>query len=348
MTSAINDWELLRVLLETARAGGLRKAEGRLGLTQPTIGKKIGQLEQMIGTRLLVRTKAGVSLTPPGEDLCEIAESMERLAEKAVQGLNPGTVKSGGRIKVALTDAMAGYWLPRRLRRFHRENPNITLDIQTIEFGAEVDLSNREADITVMYKYPTDLDVVVLQESIMELAPMCTKSFAQDWGVPRNIADVINFPVIAQPFHYHKVGSMKPWADMLENHPMVVYRTTSSIVSALVAKMGIGVSLQPVGVLDREDNVILLELDQFRCYLPFYLVCHQNVKDIPAVRTVINYLQNSLFHDDGLGSPSKQTAGAPPKPTEILAQQSSGTDAEAPADPRPNARRSPPRADGKD
>jgi DNA-binding transcriptional LysR family regulator len=302
----INDWELLRVLLETARAGGLRKAELKLGLTQPTIGKKIDRLEQMVGTKLLVRTKSGVSLTPTGEELYEIAEGMERLTERGLGGLQPSVAGSGGRIKVAMTDAMAGYWLPRRLRRFHREHPNITLDIHTIEFGAEVDLSNREADLTIMYKYPTDLDVVVLQETVMELAPMCTVAFAEDWGVPSTIADVAKFPVIAQPFHYHKVGSMKPWADMLEEHPMVVYRTTSSIVAALVARMGIGISLQPVGVLDREEGVMLLDIEGFRCYLPFYLVCHKNVKDVPAVRAVINYLQNSLFVDDGMGSPSKK------------------------------------------
>lgn len=312
----IDDWELLRVLLETARAGGLRRAKLKLGLTQPTIGKKVDRLEQMMGVKLLVRTKTGVSLTPAGAELCQAAEEMELLADRAANGFGSPLAKSAGRVTVAMTDAMAGYWLPRRLKRFHREHPNITLDIRIIDFGSEVDLSKREADITVMYKYPTDLDVVVLQESVMELAPMCTAGFAEDWGVPMSIADVRNFPVIAQPFHYHKVGSMRPWAEMLETHPMVVYRTTSSIVSAMVSKMGIGISLQPVGVLDREERIVLLELDGFRCYLPFYLVSHKNVKDVPAVRAVLNYLQNSFFADDGAGSPAKITreSQAEPKP----------------------------------
>jgi DNA-binding transcriptional LysR family regulator len=304
--AGLNDWELLRVLLETARAGGFRRAEAKLGMTQPTIGKKIDRLEKVVGSKLLVRTKSGVSLTPAGEEMARIAESMEKLAEKASRGNVPQAAKSSGRIRVALTDAMAGYWLPRRLKRFHTEYPNITLDVKCIEFGAQVDLSGREADITVMYKYPTDLDVVVLQEAVLELAPMCTTAFARDWGIPTSIADVVHFPVVAQSVHYHKIGSMKPWADMLEHHPMVIYRTTSSVVLALVARMGIGISLQPVGVVDREEGVMLLELDGgFRVYLPFYLVCHKNVKDVPAVRAVIDYLQNSIFEDDGMGSPSK-------------------------------------------
>lgn len=318
--TAINDWELLRVLLETARMGGFRRAESKLGLTQPTIGKKIDRLEQMVGTKLVVRTKSGVSLTPEGENLCQIAEEMERLTERASQGLGTPSARQSGRIKVAMTDALGGYWLPRRLKRFHRDYPNITLDLQCVEFGSEVDLSNREADITIMYKYPTDMDVVVIQESVMELAPMCTKNFAEEWGCPSSIDDVRNFPVVAQPFHYHKVGNMKVWAEMLERHPMVVYRTTSSIVSALVSKMGIGISLQPVGVLDREQDIVLLDLDGYRCYLPFYLVCHRNVKDVPAVRAVIKYLQNSLFYDDGGGSPSKIVKPIDEKPEPLVAE----------------------------
>lgn len=315
--AAINDWELLRILLETARAGGFRRAEAKLGLTQPTIGKKIDRLEQMMGTKLVVRTKSGISLTPEGEDLCRIAEEMESLTARASH--DSGSSASG-RVRVAMTDAMGGYWLPRRLKRFHRDYPNITLDLQCVEFGAEVDLSSREADITVMYKYPTDLDVVVLQESVMELAPMCTRGFEDEWGRPSSLMDVRNFPVVVQPFHYHKVGNMRAWAEMLEHHPMVVYRTASSIVSALVSKMGIGISLQPVGVLDREQDVVLLDLDGFRCYLPFYLVCHRNVKDVPAVRAVITYLQSSLFDDDGGGSPSKIIKPSDEKPAPVVAE----------------------------
>jgi DNA-binding transcriptional LysR family regulator len=303
----LEDWELLRVLLETSRAGGLRKAQNVLGLTQPTIGKKIDQLERQVGTKVLIRTKAGVSLTPAGEALCRSALEMERITQRALDNVNPTAAKSIGRVRVAMTDGMAGYWLPRRLRRFHRENPHITLDVQCIPAEMEVDLSRREADITVMYRPPTDPDVVVIQQSALELAPLCTKTFAEDWGVPTSIEDVLNFPVIAHPMHYLKQGTMRPWAEMLERHTMVIYRTASSVVLGHIAKMGIGVSLQPVGILDREDYVMMLDLDGFRTHLPFFLVSHKAVKDVPAVRTVITYLRDSLFRDDGLGSPAKRT-----------------------------------------
>lgn len=300
------------MLLETARAGGLRKAEVALGLTQPTIGKKIDRLEQMAGTKLLYRTKAGVSLTPAGESFFRIAEEMERLTQK----VGPDSVLANngltGRLRIAATDGMAGYWLPHRLRRFHREYPGITLDMHCIDATTEVNLTKREADITVMYSYPTDPDVVVLSKASMVLAPFCTKGFLADWGQPESIEDVLNFPVCAHYMHYRKEGDMKPWAEMLERHDKVIYRTASSLVLGNVVKMGLGISLQPLGVLDREDDAVYLDLDGFSSHLPFFLVCHKDIKDVPPVRAMIRYLNNSLFRDDGLGSPSKKPDGPPP------------------------------------
>lgn len=307
----ITDWELLRVLLATARTGSFRRAATTLGLTQPTIGKKIDRLEQEAGTKLMIRTKAGVSLTPSGKTLCQIAEEMERLAARALDHQSDGI---RGRVTIATSDAMGAYWLPLHLKQFHRDNPNITVDIKVLNIGEEIDLSSREADIAVTYRFPTDLDVVVLRESVLELVPICTAAFANEWGIPSSMADMRRFPVIAQSFHYHKYGGLRPWAEMLEDHPMVRYRTGSSLISGLVTKWGIGISLQPIGVIDREADVIVLDLDGYRCHMPYYLVSHKAVKDVPAVRAVINCLLKSLFSDDGTGSPAKKVVAASDKP----------------------------------
>lgn len=308
---AITDWELLRVLLATARAGSFRRAAAVLGLTQPTIGKKIDRLEQEAGARLMIRTKAGISLTPSGKALCQIAEEMERLTARALD-YQTGGVR--GRVTVATSDAMGAYWLPTHLQQFHRENQNITIDIKVLNIGEEIDLSKREADIAVTYRFPTDMDVVVLRESILELVPICTSKFADEWGIPSSMADMRRFPVVAQSFHYHKFGGLRPWAEMLEDHPMVRYRTESSLISGLVTKSGIGISLQPIGVIDREPDVIVLDLDGYRCHMPYYLVSHKAVKDVPAVRAVVNCLLKSLFFDDGAGSPAKRVVDIREKP----------------------------------
>jgi DNA-binding transcriptional LysR family regulator len=294
------DWELFRIFLEVARAGTLRKASLGLNLSQPTIGKHMDRLEEAVGAKLIFRTRNGTQLTPLGERLLPIAEEMERLMYRVSSDIEKKDALSG-RLRIAMSDGMAGYWLVPHLRTFHQTHPHVTLDVQVIDANSAVDLSRREADITIVYVYPDDPDVVVLQKSSLVLVPVCTEHFVNTWGKPASLGEVIRYPVCAHTMHYRKEGSMKPWAEMLERHPMVTYRTGSSLVLADVARMGIGISLQPIGVFDRKDVFVLIDIG-FRCELPFFLVCHREVKDVPIVRAMLEHLSKSLFRDDG---PSK-------------------------------------------
>lgn len=308
---AIAEWELMRILLETARAGSFRRAETAVGLSQPAIGKKITRLEDVVGAKLLYRTKTGISLTPAGEHIYRVAEEMERLSRLATDGSAYAVSGLVGKVRIAVTDGMAGYWLPRKLRRFHRENPNVTIDIQCIDSDTEVDLSNHRADVTVMYRYPTDPDVVVLAESEMHLIPVCSQAFIEEWGIPKSLDDILNFPVVAHHAHYLRTPGMKVWAEMLDRHRMVRYRSGLSLVLGNLRRLGIGISLQPIGVIDRPDeSFIPLELAGFQASLRFYLVAHREVKDIPHVRVVIRHLQEGLFEDDGMGSPARKRIAA--------------------------------------
>ena len=299
----VRNWEHIRIFLEVARAGTLRQAATVLPFTQPTLGKRVDDLEQDLCTKLFYRTKAGMTLTAAGEKLLRMAEEMEAMVHRGAVEVEQASTLTG-RLRIAMSDGMAGYWLAPRLRRFHREHPHVTLDIQVLDAGQSVDLTKREADITVMYAYPEDPDVVVLKKSSLVLAPFCTRAYVDDWGIPETLSDVVKFPVCAHAMHYRKEGSMLPWAEMLERHPMVLYRTSSSLVLANIARLGLGISLQPVGIIEREADAVLIDLG-FRAELPFYLVCHREVKDVPVMRSMLNYLSDTLFRDDGFGSPAK-------------------------------------------
>lgn len=309
-------WDLIHIFLVVARAGSLRAAARTLPYTQPTLGKKIEFLEKELKTKLFFRTRSGLFLAPAGERLVHMAEEMERIMLRFSAGVDEGILS--GRLRLAMTDGMAAYWLAPRLKRFHREHPHVNLDVHVLDAGVTVDLSKREADITIVYAYPDDPDVVVLQKSSLVLVPVCSRGFAEDWGLPSSLEDMVRFPTVAHTMHYRKEGTMRPWAEMLERHPMVIYRTGSSMVLGTVTRMGIGISLQPVGLLEREDDAIFLDLG-VRVELPFFLVCHKDVKDDPNVRAMLRYLTQALFRDDGLGSPAQKEIGLPARAASNMA-----------------------------
>ena len=77
----------LRCFLETARRGSLAAAAEALGLGQPAVSKTLSELEAILGTRLLLRSRRGAELTQAGAlllpraaaSLGEIARGVEDL-----------------------------------------------------------------------------------------------------------------------------------------------------------------------------------------------------------------------------------------------------------------------------
>ena len=75
------DWDDVRVFLAVARHGSLRAAGRALGLSQPTIGRRLATFEATFGgPTLFDRRPEGLRLNAAGEHLIPAAESVERAA----------------------------------------------------------------------------------------------------------------------------------------------------------------------------------------------------------------------------------------------------------------------------
>ena len=67
----------IAAFLAVARTGNLTQATGVLGLTQPSVGKRIANLEEQLRTPLFERHRRGMTLTVAGERFLERAERIE-------------------------------------------------------------------------------------------------------------------------------------------------------------------------------------------------------------------------------------------------------------------------------
>ncbi len=74
------NWAALKDFLAVAEAGSLSKAAGRLGVSQPTLGRRISALETELGAHLFTRSTRGLSLTTAGERLLAPVRRMQEAA----------------------------------------------------------------------------------------------------------------------------------------------------------------------------------------------------------------------------------------------------------------------------
>src|SRR5580692_12626983 len=105
------DWDGVRVFLAIAREGSMRAAGRALGLSQPTIARRLAVLEADFGGQpLFDRLPDGVRLNAAGEQLLDVAEDVER-AMLAVEHRRRAAASPAlsGTVRVATGECAGGF-----------------------------------------------------------------------------------------------------------------------------------------------------------------------------------------------------------------------------------------------
>jgi DNA-binding transcriptional LysR family regulator len=71
MTEA--SWDLFRLFFSVAKIGSVNRAARELGMSQPTLSRRLRELERYVGAPLFFRVSSGVKLTQEGEELRRVA-----------------------------------------------------------------------------------------------------------------------------------------------------------------------------------------------------------------------------------------------------------------------------------
>jgi len=90
----------LRSLVVTAESGTIGRASLRLGISQPTLSKRLQALERHVGAQLLERSQQGIALTPAGKRLYEHARPLIAAAD-ALEDVAAGLGRDAGPVRLA-------------------------------------------------------------------------------------------------------------------------------------------------------------------------------------------------------------------------------------------------------
>ena len=121
--------EKYRAFVAAADCGNVTRAAASLSVSQSTVSKMISDLEKEWDLTLMLRNRYGVKLTPDGELLLpyvrHLLEDCEKLEEKVtdIRGL------SSGIIRIGTFQSIAEHWMPKIIRSFHADYPNIRYEL---------------------------------------------------------------------------------------------------------------------------------------------------------------------------------------------------------------------------
>src|SRR3984957_7268673 len=182
------DWNDVRTFLAVAESGSLNAAARSLGMTQPTVSRRMEDLEYRLGARLFSRSSRGVELTDAGESIRDLAASMARLGGIIVREVAGRDRADSGRVRIAAPDGLASYVLMPELAAFQRSHPDIDL---AVDCGLWEDSPIGGApDLSLDFKSGSPQGVVSTPLATLHYAFFASRSYLQLYGAPKTPAEI--------------------------------------------------------------------------------------------------------------------------------------------------------------
>lgn len=120
----------LRYFLAVAQERSFTRAATRLSMAQPPLSQQIAALEQLLGSRLFVRTTRGVELTDAARALLPRAEAVLRAVDDAVREVRDVAAGTSGTLRIAAVPSAGAGILTAGFREFHAVHDFVALDLR--------------------------------------------------------------------------------------------------------------------------------------------------------------------------------------------------------------------------
>jgi LysR family glycine cleavage system transcriptional activator len=145
-----------------------------LTVTQSAVSRHISSLEDLIGKPLFERDPAGLKLTAAGKTLLPVvSKSLDRM-EYALNGVRDEGVESRP-VRIHIPPTLLYQSAMPLLHDFHREHPEIRIDVMTSTATGE---PRAEVDMAIVFDRPRIDDKVADLLRLVRVAPLCSPATA--------------------------------------------------------------------------------------------------------------------------------------------------------------------------
>lgn len=121
-----SDWEILYKLYETPN---MTKVADMLYISQPSLTKRVKNMEKEFGVKIINRTSKGVKFTSEGEYLAKKAKEYMEFIKNVKEGLNSYKTELEGTIKVGSPYTYSKFELTDVLFEYSKKNKNVKFEI---------------------------------------------------------------------------------------------------------------------------------------------------------------------------------------------------------------------------
>lgn len=310
------EWSDLPVVIGIAEAGSYTQAARALGISQPTVGRRIQALETRLGAPIFEREDGNLHPTAFGLVVLEHARRMQDEASAIARAAISQDTSLSGPVVVTASEGAGADWLPKALKPFHDDHPNIQVVINID--NASANLAQRQADIALRWGGPGNQQSLIGRRvATVKAGFYAERKYLDIHGRPKRAEDLAGHAAIMW-----KVNAPFAWPEEIGDLPIAPDRVSleanspNAVIAGIAAGYGIGVATHRMA---RARPGIERVLPDWETELDLWLVVHEDVRRSARIRAAYDHLVTMVEMDRGYfehGGASVVLEAIPAKPRE--------------------------------
>jgi len=289
--SAAVDWERHRAFLAVIDTGSLSAAARALGAAQPTVRRRIEDLEAQLGVALFTRSPSGLTPTSVGTALARHARAMASAAAALARAASAEAEAAAGVVRITASEVVGMEVLPPILAALRQDHPGLIFELALT--NRNEDLLRREADIAVRMVRPTQEALVARRVGVITLGMHAHKRVLDAWGRPATLDEARRLPLIGYETDTAGVRTVRAMGLGLKPEDFAL-RSDNDLAQLAAIRAGLGLGICQVGLALRDPMLERVLADSFAYDLETFVVAHEDLKDVRRVRLVFDALVEGL------------------------------------------------------
>lgn len=291
----------LYIFRRVTQLGSFQATADALQLPRSSVSKRIAQLENQLGLRLLQRSTRQLNLTESGKELLAITDSLTEMLSNTAKLTEQAQAKPSGRVRISSSTIIGQRYLLPLLPRLKQLFPEIVLEINLDD--RVIDLIELGIDIALRVGELPDSSLVARRIGTKSWACFASPAYlkhAPKLEIPDDLAShqclIFRHQKLAMD-HWH---FRSPNGEIQTLHISHSTATDDGRTLVELACMGMGIiRIDPILILPErkaEKLVPVLAQWQHTDAAPIHLVCLGKEARSRAVNEVWKFLSEHLTH----------------------------------------------------
>lgn len=285
------DWNLVRSFLAALETGSLAAASRKTGISQPTLGRHIDELEHSLGVILFERGRSGMLPTSAAMKVEQAAREMQEASAAITMAATDSSENLSGTVRITASEIVATYILPQIIAGLLQDLPEIEIELDASNTVGN--LLQRDADIAIRMVRPTQNDLITRQVNTLEMGIYADRGYLGRSGAIMGFAGLKGQVIIGYDrndliLRGFEAAGFKVGRDFFR------FRCDNQVTAfeALVAGMGVGFA--PRAIAKQHTNLVEILHAISIPGLPMFLTSHRELKTSRKIRVVNDYLAEKL------------------------------------------------------